>query len=111
MSGMRAMVNGAIPVTRCGCWLVCAEIRRLTAVVSALLHSGLTETVEGFDMGRGGSVLFSADGGAEALANWAAAAVDALKWSQSSSSSVSRFRERMMDTAKRRFLDDAVVAK
>ncbi len=100
MSGMRAMANGAVPVT------------------SALPHSGLTETVQGFDMGRGGDVLFNAQGGEEGLKLWAAAAVDALKWSQSSSSgssssssSIGSFRARMVEAASERFLDDAVVAK
>jgi hypothetical protein len=79
-------------------------------------RSGLSETVEGFDLGRGGDAPFDSKEGVYALERWADAAIDALKWSQSSSSSsssssVGRFREKMIATARERFLDDAVVTK
>ncbi len=69
------------------------------------------QTVEGFDMGSGSSVMFKLEEGREALEKWAGKAVDALKWSESSGSSIRNVRERMVQAAKERFLVDSVVAK
>ena len=75
------------------------------------------QTVEGFDMGSGGSELLKLREGGAALRQWAAKAVEALKWSESSGggsgsgSGIRSVRERMVQAARERFLVDAVVDK
>ncbi len=65
--------------------------------------------MQGFDRGRGGSVLFKLEKGRPALMNWVAAAVEALEWSAGGGSG--SVRRRMVEAARERFLDESVVAK
>ena len=65
--------------------------------------------MQGFDRGRGGSVLFKLEAGRPALMNWVAAAVEALERSEGGGGG--GVRRRMVEAAKERFLDDSVVAK
>jgi hypothetical protein len=62
-------------------------------------------------MGSGGSALFKLREGGAALRQWADRAVEALKLSESSASSMTNVRERMVQAARERFLVDSVVDK